>query len=287
MQRYLTGLRCTRCRTERPHTVTYLGNVFASATCTVCGETFRPRADVLIADYVRDFEHRIARKPGRMLDRGPPAPVLLRVPLPAARAGEQAARGAPGVGGARPDQPGRPPVGGDRAAHLSQGRGGAASGASGRRRCSTARPTRPAASTPIPVTTSASGRRRDERDAADQADHRHGGRPRGTPPERERAGVRDRVVGEHGRAGEADGVAQVGEQDQRERRRRPTASVARCGTRWRGWTAARPCGSSRSRAIASVVRPDAGQQREQRARRRDGGADLHDGGERPRSRRPR
>jgi hypothetical protein len=68
VQRYLTSLRCTQCAAERPHAVTYLGNVFASATCTVCGETFRPRADVLIADYVRDFEHRIARKPGRMLD---------------------------------------------------------------------------------------------------------------------------------------------------------------------------------------------------------------------------
>ncbi len=69
MQRYVTALRCTRCRTERPHTVTYLGNVFASATCTACGETFRPRAEVLIADYVRDFEHRLARKPGRMLNQ--------------------------------------------------------------------------------------------------------------------------------------------------------------------------------------------------------------------------
>ena len=68
MQRYLASLRCARCATERPHTVTYLGNVFASATCAVCEETFRPRADVLIADYVRDFEHRIARKPGRMLN---------------------------------------------------------------------------------------------------------------------------------------------------------------------------------------------------------------------------
>lgn len=67
MQRHLTGLRCARCRTDRPHTVTYLGSVFASATCTVCGETFRPRAEALIADYVRDFEHRLVRKPGRML----------------------------------------------------------------------------------------------------------------------------------------------------------------------------------------------------------------------------
>lgn len=67
VQRYLTGLRCVRCRVERPHAVTYLGNVFASAACTVCGETFRPPTESLIADYVRDFEHRLVRKPGRML----------------------------------------------------------------------------------------------------------------------------------------------------------------------------------------------------------------------------
>jgi hypothetical protein len=74
VQRYLTSLRCTRCEVERPHAVTYLGNVFASATCTVCAETFRPRAELLIADYVRDFEHRIARKPGRMLNQARRSP---------------------------------------------------------------------------------------------------------------------------------------------------------------------------------------------------------------------
>lgn len=74
MQRYLASLRCTRCAVERPHAVTYLGNVFASATCTVCAETFRPRADLLIADYVRDFEHRIARKPARMLNQARRSP---------------------------------------------------------------------------------------------------------------------------------------------------------------------------------------------------------------------
>jgi hypothetical protein len=67
VQRYLVALQCIPCRTERLHNVTYLGNVFASATCTDCGETFRPRPDLLIAKYVRDFEHRLARKPGRML----------------------------------------------------------------------------------------------------------------------------------------------------------------------------------------------------------------------------
>ncbi len=67
MQRYLVALQCVPCRTERLHNMTYLGNVLASATCTVCGETLRPRPDVLVANYVRDFEHRLARKPGRML----------------------------------------------------------------------------------------------------------------------------------------------------------------------------------------------------------------------------
>jgi hypothetical protein len=67
VQRYRDALQCLPCRTERLHNVTYLGNVFASATCTVCGETFRPRSEMLVANYVRDFEHRLARKPGRML----------------------------------------------------------------------------------------------------------------------------------------------------------------------------------------------------------------------------
>jgi hypothetical protein len=45
-----------------------VGSVFASATCTTCGESFRPRPEALIAEYVRDFELRLLRKPGRMLD---------------------------------------------------------------------------------------------------------------------------------------------------------------------------------------------------------------------------
>jgi hypothetical protein len=67
VQRYLVALQCLPCGAERLHNVTYLGNVFASVTCTACGETFRPRSDVLVTNYVRDFEHRLARKPGRML----------------------------------------------------------------------------------------------------------------------------------------------------------------------------------------------------------------------------
>jgi hypothetical protein len=68
VQRYLVALHCIPCQTERLHNVTYLGSVFASATCTVCGETLRPRLDTLVTDYVRDFQHRLARKPSRMLD---------------------------------------------------------------------------------------------------------------------------------------------------------------------------------------------------------------------------
>ena len=67
MQKYLVALRCIPCDMERPHHVTYLGNVLASVVCAVCGEALCPRVDVLVADYVRDFEHRLIRKPGRML----------------------------------------------------------------------------------------------------------------------------------------------------------------------------------------------------------------------------
>ena len=76
MQRYLVALECPVCGTERPHAVTYLGSVFASAVCTVCGEAVRPRPDVLVAEYVRDFEHRLIRKPGRMLGHARRHPIF-------------------------------------------------------------------------------------------------------------------------------------------------------------------------------------------------------------------
>ena len=41
--------------------------VETAASIVISGETFRPRPDALVANYVRDFEHRLARKPGRML----------------------------------------------------------------------------------------------------------------------------------------------------------------------------------------------------------------------------
>ena len=39
----------------------------ASVVCDDCGEALRPRPDVLMAEYVRDFESRLVRKPRRML----------------------------------------------------------------------------------------------------------------------------------------------------------------------------------------------------------------------------
>jgi hypothetical protein len=75
VQRYLVDLECVACRTERLHNVTYLGSVVASVTCTICGESLRPRPEILIADYVRDFELRLVRKPGRMLRKARRHPV--------------------------------------------------------------------------------------------------------------------------------------------------------------------------------------------------------------------
>jgi hypothetical protein len=75
MQRYVVGLQCLCCGSERAHAVTYLGNIIASITCTRCGTTLGPQPDVLLERYLRDFELRLADKPGRMLRHARQRPV--------------------------------------------------------------------------------------------------------------------------------------------------------------------------------------------------------------------
>ena len=71
MQRYQVALHCIPCRAERLHAVTYLGSVFASATCSVCGESVRPRTDTLVAEYVRDFNQHLSGIGARLAERIP------------------------------------------------------------------------------------------------------------------------------------------------------------------------------------------------------------------------
>jgi hypothetical protein len=75
MQRYVVPLQCHRCGSERAHAVVYLGTIIARVTCSECGSTVAPRPDVLLERYLRDFELRLADKPGKMLRHARQRPV--------------------------------------------------------------------------------------------------------------------------------------------------------------------------------------------------------------------
>ncbi|GAA5128220.1 hypothetical protein [Pseudonocardia adelaidensis] len=75
MQRYVVPLQCRRCGSERAHAVVYLGTIIARVTCSECGEVVAPRPDVLLERYLRDFELRLADKPGKMLRHARTRPV--------------------------------------------------------------------------------------------------------------------------------------------------------------------------------------------------------------------
>jgi hypothetical protein len=75
MQRYVVALQCHRCGSERAHAVVYLGTIIACITCSECGTVVAPRPDVLLERYLRDFETRLAGKPGKMLQHARERPV--------------------------------------------------------------------------------------------------------------------------------------------------------------------------------------------------------------------
>jgi hypothetical protein len=75
MQRYVVSLQCHRCGSERAHAVVYLGTIIACITCSQCGTVVAPRPDVLLERYLRDFEGRLAGKPGKMLRHARQRPV--------------------------------------------------------------------------------------------------------------------------------------------------------------------------------------------------------------------
>jgi hypothetical protein len=75
MQRYNVLLHCLHCQREQPHVATYLGNVVASISCSRCPTAFRTPPELLRKQYLRDFELRLARKPGKMLHHAKKHPV--------------------------------------------------------------------------------------------------------------------------------------------------------------------------------------------------------------------
>jgi hypothetical protein len=75
MKRYFVPLQCSSCGIERVHAVAYIGHVIASIRCLHCSETYGPVREVLIGQYVRDFELRLVQKPGKMLHHAKQRPV--------------------------------------------------------------------------------------------------------------------------------------------------------------------------------------------------------------------
>jgi hypothetical protein len=79
MDVFLVPFDCLHCNTEELHSVTYLGNVILSITCARCGSTIGPPPKTLVREYIRDFEHRAARKPGRIVEEARQHPVTFPV----------------------------------------------------------------------------------------------------------------------------------------------------------------------------------------------------------------
>lgn len=75
MHRYFVSLQCLKCGVERVHAVAYIGHVIASIRCSHCSQTYEPVREVLFRQYVRDFELRLAQKPGKMLHHAKARPV--------------------------------------------------------------------------------------------------------------------------------------------------------------------------------------------------------------------
>src|SRR5687768_8725245 len=75
MHRYLVLLQCRNCGIEQVHSVTYIGHVIASIRCSHCSKTCGPVREVLIHQYVRDFEVRLFQKPGKMMHHAKQHPV--------------------------------------------------------------------------------------------------------------------------------------------------------------------------------------------------------------------
>ena len=75
MQRYNVLLQCMHCQREQPHVAIYLGNVVASISCSRCSTVCQTPPELLRKQYLRDFELRLARKPGKMLHHAKKHPV--------------------------------------------------------------------------------------------------------------------------------------------------------------------------------------------------------------------
>lgn len=62
-------LSCSNCNRETEHEVHYAGRILAHAKCLACGTVMAQSSNELRKNYIKDLEHRIATKPGRLVRR--------------------------------------------------------------------------------------------------------------------------------------------------------------------------------------------------------------------------
>lgn len=77
-------LTCVACRLEGPHELVTAGRLLQSTRCLACGHVVRHEQRDLMAAYLRDLEHRVLTKPGRMARRAVREPVTFARELPGA-----------------------------------------------------------------------------------------------------------------------------------------------------------------------------------------------------------
>lgn len=59
-------LHCAHCDMETLHTVVYAGRLLVSTTCQNCQTQVKHQPGDLRVAYIKDLEHRISTKPGRL-----------------------------------------------------------------------------------------------------------------------------------------------------------------------------------------------------------------------------
>lgn len=70
-------LHCSHCGLETLHTLIYAGRLLVSTTCQNCQRQVKHDPGDLRVAYIKDLEHRISTKPGRLWKRFWSAPLSI------------------------------------------------------------------------------------------------------------------------------------------------------------------------------------------------------------------
>lgn len=77
----ITYLECGTCG-EQPHRLTYIHDRLLKITCERCGHSTQMPRDLVLGGYVRDFQGRLGRLPGKVAFGVTHKPVRFMLTLP-------------------------------------------------------------------------------------------------------------------------------------------------------------------------------------------------------------